>query len=106
MFLPDTLDERRAKGLAILAMTLRQRTDEATLRMACTRLEALLEKKYAAQFATWAPALANADGTLASEPFADLSEFLAALPKVSIAPPKPKPRARTRRETYVPLLTQ
>ncbi|WFD01441.1 chromosome condensation complex Condensin, subunit G [Malassezia obtusa] len=80
LYLPETLDERRAKGLAILAQAVRERAEESTLRTACTRLETLLEKRYAPLFATWAPALAAADGTLQKDAFADLRSLLDALP--------------------------
>ncbi|WFD43046.1 chromosome condensation complex Condensin, subunit G [Malassezia psittaci] len=95
--LPASLDERSAKGLAILAHTVRERAEESTLRTACTRFEVLLEKKYASLFPTWAPSLASADGTLQNDAFADLKSMLEALPPVQ--PNRRRtPAARSRKD--------
>ena len=99
-YLPDTLDERHVKGLAILAQAVRERAEESTLRTACTRLEAALEKRYAPLFANWAPSQAAADGTLQTDAFADLRSLLDALPPVRTEPRRVR-RTRTRKDPYV-----
>lgn len=101
-YLPDTLDERHVKGLAILAQAVRERAEESTLRAACMRLEAALEKRYAPLFANWAPSQAAADGTLQTDAFADLRSLLDALPPVRTEPRRRVRRTRTRKTPYVP----
>ncbi|KAI3620593.1 hypothetical protein CBS9595_002560 [Malassezia furfur] len=96
-YLPDTLDERHVKGLAILAQAVRERAEESTLRTACMRLEAALEKRYAPLFANWAPSQAAADGTLQTDAFADLRSLLDALPPVRTEPRRRVRRTRTRK---------
>lgn len=98
LFLPDTLDEDRARRLAILVHALRTHTQEPTIRTACTRFETSLAKRYASAYAGW-----SVDETAA---FPDLAAFLATVPDHGTKPAPVRARSKgiriTKRATAEP----